>query len=129
MKQGRSKLETYKIRSCYLKKFLKEVKTILSTSLPIVHKNRVNKWRNKSEQDLGKYPMIRVDLPFHNRFDINGSFETKEEFFSKIVANVPVLGRAYKLLSSGAYYVAGKTEISKERLPNGPTKEFAKIYF
>ncbi|CAI2173844.1 13662_t:CDS:1 [Funneliformis geosporum] len=117
----------------------------------------VNKNRDVLEGAFGIHPMIGVDFPFNNSYDtreqqvqraksleqlnsqflnlrlscndfrINNSFETKEEKFAEAVTILPLLGTVYRLFSAGIYYMAGKPETSKERLPEGSVKGIVKL--
>ncbi|CAG8447426.1 1026_t:CDS:2 [Funneliformis caledonium] len=85
----------------------------------------VNKNRDVLEGVFGIHPMIGVDFPYHNG---QGTREqTREVKFAEAVTILPVLGTAYRLFSAGTYYMVGKPETSKERLPEGSIKGIVKL--
>ncbi|CAG8595150.1 5887_t:CDS:2 [Diversispora eburnea] len=159
VKEGRSKLAGVQSTFSLFKKIFKGGEKNFVIIITDSSQEWVDRCRNELVNDFGNYPMIGVDFPFHKKFDdriqeelrkrsinhlntqllnlrhactefqINNTFETREEYFAETVAQVPVLGNAYRLLSSGAYYVAGRADMSKERLPEGPIKGVAKLVF
>ncbi|CAG8497125.1 1752_t:CDS:1, partial [Scutellospora calospora] len=98
---------------------------------------------------FGNHPIIAVDFPFDDRFDaeaqkkiriesrkhlisclmhlryncvkleIAGPKEYFESKVKKVMDFVPVVGTAYNLISSGAYFILRKPELAKRRLIEG----------